>query len=168
MKKLLVLILTLALTVGLVACSSEGSSAEEKTWDSAQLETYLDTVLTSAAYSDDGYKEMVASGTQAMEITDDMKEYHLGSADYTYERAVIREPMMSSQAFSALMITTATPEEATALAAELETTVDPNKWVCVGVDPSDVKTATNGNLVFLIMANESQIFIDSFNAMVAE
>ena len=50
--------------------------------------------------------------------------------------------------------------------AEILENVNPRKWICVGVDPENVKVANIGNLVILVMDNDNaQDFIDSFLAL---
>ena len=60
--------------------------------------------------------------------------------------------MMTSVAHSVVLIRV--KDEMTALKAkeELKETVDPRKWVCVGVD--NVITESKGNLVLLVMDDE--------------
>ncbi len=196
MKKLFALIAVLAMTFSFVACSNtEPSSSEtpseseasvseeeseseseseseeevaEKTWDKDELENILDDIVASTEFADADYQGMVVDSTSAVEITEDMEEYHMGSTEYTFERAVVREPMMSSQAFSLMLINTATAEDAQAIADEIGGTVDPMKWVCVCVEEDDVKVATKDNLVFVVMAQDSQNFIDAFDAVTSE
>lgn len=43
--------------------------------------------------------------------------------------------------------------------------VDPNKWICVGVSENDVVVDNIGNLVILIMSDESEALHDSFLAL---
>ncbi len=161
MKKLSIMLATLLLAFSLVSCAE--AATEEQVFDAANLEEYVNSIVTNVELSNADYKAMVEQSCQTMEITDDMKEYHLGSADYEYTRAVIHEPMMTSQAFAIAMIATETPEQAQTMAEELLTTVNPVKWVCVGVEEENIKTAVKGNLVFLIMGDEPDAFTTAFN-----
>ncbi len=180
MKKILMITMILMLAVGFTACASgapessqsestqESSEVSAKIWDESELETILDDVVANTELSSDDYKGMITDGTQTAEITEDMEEYHMGSTDYTFTRAIIREPMMSSQAFSLMLIATETEEEAKALSEEIGGTVDPKKWVCVWVEDEDVKVTTSGNLVLVVMAEESESFIAGFESVVNE
>lgn len=168
MKKLLSLIMAMAMTISFVACQSTDDTAEAKVWDSSELETMLQTVADTTEYSSEEYKEFVELNCQAYELPAEMEEYNLGSTELVYSRAVMFEPMMSSQAFSLAMFTTETAQEATTLAETLPTTVNPAKWVCVSVEEDDIIAVANGNLVFLVMAEDAQNFVDAFDAMVNE
>ncbi len=182
MKKIITLLAVFALVFSLAACSntqdessqgtaSQSQTSEEdvaKTWDKNDLETILDDIVAGTEFADTDYQGMVTDATSAVEVTEDMEEYHMGSTDYTFERAVVREPMMSSQAFSLMLISTATEQEAQDIADKIGDTVDPMKWVCVCVEEDDVKVATKDNLVFVVMAQDSQNFIDAFDALVNE
>ncbi len=52
-----------------------------------------------------------------------------------------------------------------ALKAEIREKADPRKWICVEVDPSDVRVESVGNLVLLIMAENSQKYSEAFYAL---
>lgn len=162
MKKLLSLALLLALTLSLAACSSNPAANSIAGEPSELMKTIIEKVDT-----DEDTKAWLTDSMQETVLSAENNEYFLGKADYSYQSAVALEPMMSSQAFSLVLIRANSPEEATKLSEEVKTTVDPRKWICVGVDPEDVQTAVIGDLMLLVMAEDSQIYIDAFNKLAA-
>ena len=55
-------------------------------------------------------------------------------------------------------------EKVAEIMAKIEENVDPAKWVCVQVDRQNVKVASKGNLVVLIMDDEiADKILENFN-----
>ncbi len=82
-------------------------------------------------------------------------EYYLGTKDIAFTEGIASEPMMSSQAYSLVLIRldeNADIEQAKTL---IKDNVNPQKWICVGVDPSNVIVDNIGRLVVLIMSDQS-------------
>ncbi len=163
MKKIIVLF-AVVLGLTLVGCSTPAQ--DEKTWDATMVEEYLQSVVDTVVYEDASFEEMVKEYTFSNTVTDEMKEFHLGSPDYTFENGIVRESMNGSIAFSLGMFVTETAEEATALAEGLQETLNPRKWICVGVEEDQVIATSNGNLVFYVMSDQADAFITAFNTVV--
>lgn len=160
MKKILSMVLIAALALALTACSG-GSSA-------ANIEGTLPDIMTKLidnVETDTETKDWLKGSMQGMEIPADNVQYYLGEGDYKFKESYAYEPMMTSQAFSLVLLRAEDAAAATKLAEGVKTTVDPQKWICVGVDPADVKTVTNGDLMLLVMADNSQIYVDAFNKL---
>ena len=60
--------------------------------------------------------------------------WYLGTDDIKFEAGVASESMITSQAHSIVVLRFADEKQAADAAAKLKTTVDPRKWICVGVD----------------------------------
>ena len=161
MKKLLATISVLVLMLGVTACTAPAS--EDKNLE-GEIPDLIKTVIENADINED-FKGMLTSATQTMEITDEFKVHALGADTYEFVEGYFCEPMMSSQAFSLVMLRAKDAASAATLAEEIKTTVDPVKWVCVSVPEEDVQTATIGDMVFLIMAEDSEKFVESFNSL---
>ena len=159
MKKLLSLVLILALCIPLTACSA-GSSAK-LTGSLPEIMTKLLEKVDVDADTRSYVLERLAFNELAPETT----EYYLGKSDYKYKEGYAAEPQINAQAFSIVLLRAENESEAAALKDQIKTTVNPNKWICVGVDPSDVKTAAIGDVVILVMAENSQKYIDAFNSL---
>ncbi|MFI3206707.1 MAG: hypothetical protein R3Y33_05625 [Clostridia bacterium] len=172
MKKILLAIATLSMMISFAACTAtpESSSGEESSQAETQINLegeipdFFQEIIENADIADD-YKTMLTNSTGTMEITSDFMLMTLGSEDYEFVEGYFCEPMMSSQAFSMIMLRAEDAEKAKTLAEEVVTTVDPRKWVCVEVDPSDVVATTIGDMMFLIMAEDSEKFIEAFEAL---
>lgn len=99
-------------------------------------------------------------------ITADTAEYYLGLPNLDgVEEALASEAMMSSVAHSVCLVRVQDGADADALMETIRTSVNPYKWICVGVDPENVQAARQGNLILLAMTAESQQFVDSFLAL---
>lgn len=85
------------------------------------------------------------------EVTEENKAYYLGTEDIQFKEALASEPMINAIAHSVVLVRLEDGEDAEAAALKIKENAQPNKWVCVGVDPQNVYTETKGNLVILIM-----------------
>ena len=71
---------------------------------------------------------------------------------------------MSSVAHSVVLLRLNNASDAEAVKQKIEENVDPAKWVCVQVDRQNVKVASKGNLVVLIMDDEiADKILENFN-----
>jgi predicted small lipoprotein YifL len=97
--------------------------------------------------------------TMAVDMTDmDAVAYFTGLTNIEgVAEAAYNEPMMSSQAYSVVLVKLAEGADATAIAEAMKTGINPSKWVCVTADK--VETATVDGYVLLVML--SDVFADS-------
>ncbi len=174
MKKILTLLTTVILAASIAACataetaSSTPDPTPEPTPEVVNLEGEIPDLIMEVienADIDPDFKEMLKTATSTMEITEENQVYALGEGEYEFVEGYVTEPMMSSQAFSLVMIRAEDEAAAETLAEGIATTVDPIKWVCVSVEPDDVQTSTIGDMMFLIMSQDSEKFIESFDAL---
>ncbi len=102
-----------------------------------------------------------------LRITDDTAEYYLGLPNLNdVQEAVASEAQISAIAHSVCLVRAKDGVDVEALMETIRTSVNPNKWICVGVDPEDVVVVNQGNLILLAMDSElSQQFADSFLAL---
>lgn len=97
-------------------------------------------------------------------VTADNIEYYLGTSDIDYSEGLASEPLMSSVAHSVVLLRLNNASDAEAVKQKIEENVDPAKWVCVQVDRQNVKVASKGNLVVLIMDDEiADKILENFN-----
>ena len=97
-------------------------------------------------------------------IDNESAQYFLGleNLDGIVE-ALGSEPMISAQAHSVCLVRAEDGVDIEALKEKIRTSVDPRKWVCVGVDKEDVMVANEGNLILLIMdSNRPEKIMRSF------
>ena len=70
------------------------------------------------------------------------------------EKIVVSEPMMSSQAYSLILVKLKDSAKVTAdeVAKEMSENVDPVKWICVSAEK--IYATSTGNYAFLVMTNK--------------
>ena len=97
-------------------------------------------------------------------VTPENVEYYLGTSDIEYKEALASEPLMSSIAHSVVLVRLNSQADASLVKEKIETNINPAKWVCVEVDRQNVKVASKGDLVVLIMDNElADKILENFN-----
>lgn len=160
MKKLIVLILAVVMTVSMAACGEK-----EKTPLAGTMEENVLKVMEACPVEFMG-------GIMPVDLSDTSEDgmwalsYFTGlqSAESITDVAVY-EPMMGSQAFSLVMVRTAEGTDAKTVAQEMSAGIDPFKWICVGADEKLV--AGYGDVVMLIMLDSqlnlsAQSYVDAF------
>ncbi len=65
--------------------------------------------------------------------------------------AIVCEPMMTSNAHSVAVLRVKDGTDVAMAKKEIKDNVNPRKWICVGVNPKNVKVESIGNLIALIM-----------------
>ena len=80
-------------------------------------------------------------------------EGFLGTTEVTFKEAVAREPMMSSVPHSVVLVRLNDAKDADAAVEKIKASVNPRKWICV--EASNVIVKSKGDLVILIMSNET-------------
>jgi predicted small lipoprotein YifL len=110
--------------------------------------------------------------TMTVKLNDaDALNYYTGlsSADGIVE-AAFNEPMMSSQAYSVVLVKVAEGTDANTIADAMRSGINPNKWLCVEADSVDVYVY--GQYALLVMLSNSfgkglttQSVIDTFTTM---
>lgn len=96
------------------------------------------------------------------EIPKDSTSYYFGVENMDIEEALASESVRST-AYSVCLARVKDGTDMDALKKEIKENVNPNKWICVGVEPENVLVDNIGNLVILVMTNSSpQEIMDSF------
>lgn len=130
--------------------------------------------LVHTADSLEGIMERVYAGADAQmpavvntRVTDESAQYHLGLDNLDgIEEALASEPMMSSVAHSVCLVRVKDGVDVDALREQIRTSVNPRKWICVGVEPEQVTAVSQDNLILLVLDPQaSQAYADSFLAL---
>ena len=162
MKKLIALILVVAMAASLVAC---GSKAADKAPLEGTMEENALKVMEIAPVEFMG-------GIIPVDLTDTSEDgkwavnYFTGLSDGSKITDVaVYESMMGSQAFSLVMVRTAESADPKAVAEEMKSGIDPRKWICVGAD--EIMAAGYGDTVMFIMLDSqlglsAQSYVDAF------
>ncbi len=157
MKKIVLLTLIGALTIFGVGCSK----TEAETSDNPILKGELSTIFETI-YKDSGIE---LPSLDNIVLTKENEMYYIGTTDIGYTEAVASEPMMSSIAHSVVLLRVEEGADIEKIKETIKSKVDPRKWICVGVEQEDVIVDNIGNLVILIMAEESDALHDAFLAL---
>lgn len=100
-------------------------------------------------------------------ITDENAEYFLGLKNLDgIEEALASETMIGSVAHSVCLVRAAEGTDVEALKEEIRTSVNPRKWVCVGVERDEVIVENRDNLILMVIDQSNpQAYLDSFMAL---
>lgn len=104
------------------------------------------------------------------EITDENAEYFLGLKNLdAIDEALASDAAMRPVAHSVCLARVKDGEDVEAVMEEIRTSVNPMKWICVGVNPENIQVVNQGNLILLVMTNTApQEIVDSFLALELE
>ena len=162
MKKLIAMILVLAMAVAMVAC---GKKAADKTPLAGTMEENVLKVMEIAPVEFMG-------GLYPIDLADTSEDglwaiqsfTGLSDASKITDLAVY-ESMIGAQAFSLVMVRTAEGVDAKAVAQEMKDNIDPRKWICVCAD--EVMVAGYSDTVMFIMVDtmmglHAQSYVDAF------
>ena len=149
MKKLLTVLLTLAMVIGIIGCQPKENSNLE-----GSLGNILDKIYETADV-DEQTKEYLNNRLATTEITSENVGYFLGKDDIVFESAIASEPMMTSSAYSLCLIRVKEGADIEAIKKDIKENVDPRKWICVGVDPDNIIVDNIGDVVVLIMSDDA-------------
>ena len=111
--------------------------------------------------------EMPKLQTQALDVTDANMVKTFTGLDSTenIENLVVSEPLMSSQAYSLVLVKVKDGANINDMAKTMNENIDVRKWICVSAEK--VYTATSGNVICLVMTNAdtAKTVFDSFKAI---
>jgi hypothetical protein len=86
-----------------------------------------------------------------LEEAKDNIPYYIGTKDIKYKEIYASEPMMSSIAYSVVLVRMEDGADIEKAKTEIKENVDPRKWMCVEVPEEDVIVKSKGDLIILIM-----------------
>ena len=161
MKKIIALLMTLVMVLSFAAC---GAGAADSKTVSGTLPEIIDKIY-AAADLDAETRDFVDSdiyGPVTMEMDAESMIYYFGVDIPDAEEAVFSEPMMNANPFSVCLVRVKDGTDVEALKKDIKANADPRKWVCVGVEDSDVRVESIGNVVLLVMANNSENYTEAF------
>ena len=139
MKKILVLLTALVLTLTLAGCGEKNVQGS--------LEDIMDKVYASIPEEE---RPMMLMNT---EVTEENVEMYLGTADIEYEEALASESGVGSIAHSVVLVRVKDGANVEVIKEKIENSVNPRKWICV--EAEEVEVESKGNLIILIMTSEA-------------
>ena len=90
-----------------------------------------------------------------IEVNEENIEYYLGTSDIEYESALASESGIGSIAHSVVLVRTKKNADVESIKTKIKESINPNKWICVGVDEKDVIVENKGDLIILILVENS-------------
>ena len=169
MKKILSVVLALAMVLSMAACGKKAEATEPALSVEGTMEELLNKTIEQRPVEFMG-------GVIPVDLTDSTEDGLWAIKNFTgLENAeqisdvAVYEPMMGSIPFSLVMVR-ANTEDTKALAETMKANIDPRKWICVEAD--DLKVAAFGDVVMLIMVGSdtgmtAQSFVDAFTKVCA-
>ncbi len=98
-----------------------------------------------------------------VEITAENAAYYLGTDEVEFEEAMASEAMIITTPYSVCLARLPEGADVEAAKEQIVQSVNPNKWICVGVEPRNVLVGSIDNMVLLVMTSEmSQEIMDAF------
>lgn len=141
-KKIFLLLLVCTSLVTLTGCGEKNVEGE------------LSDIITKV-YADLETDEMpMLDSINVLEMAPDNIEYYIGTKDIEYEEILASEPMMSSVAYSVVLVRMKDGADIEAAKTKIADTVNPRKWMCVEVPEEDVIVKSKGDLIILIMVGD--------------
>jgi len=153
MKNMTKLIIVIAVAIIAIAAvvvikNNSGSNASLSADSAEELTTLIDDIYAGVTV------EMPSVMTQAIDISDSdsVKAFTgLDSAE-DLEYVVVSEPMMSSQAYSLVLVKVKSGTNVDQIAKSMNENIDARKWICVTAEK--VYTTSSSDVVCLVMSNE--------------
>lgn len=158
MKKMILLtVFSIMLVLGVGCSQTEPEAIQENPLLKEDLGSIMETI-----YENSGMELPKLANT---ELTEENEAYYIGTNDVEYTEALASEPMMSSIAHSVVLLRVEDGADIEAIKETIKTKVDPRKWICVGVEQDDIIVDNIGNLVILIMVEDSAALHDAFTSL---
>ncbi|MDD4681507.1 MAG: hypothetical protein PHP79_11645 [Clostridia bacterium] len=163
MKKTIIFILALTLLFTVTACSSTGADGDptgSDTTGNGNLEGNLDDILGKiyeTAELDDDFRsfiEDIEEGLMKTEITSENCENYFGIT-FEFESGLASEPTMQPSAYLLNLIRVKEGADIEKIKTDIKDNADPIRWVCVGVDPSNIYVENVGDVVMLVMSDNA-------------
>ena len=152
MKKTLIIVISLLIVTGLIFGGINLLNKSSK--PTIAYETVEDMkAVINAMY--EKYENPLASlETNEIDISDEMRlaSFTGLQSNKDVEKVVVSEPMMTSQAYSLVLVKVAKDADVEAIKKEMVDNIDTRKWLCVSAESL---YATNHNeLICLVMSSE--------------
>lgn len=147
--KILIAVAIVVAVIAVVAVVGGNNSKSNLTVNSAaDLTALVDQIYSGVTI------EMPMVMTQEIDVTDaDMVKYVTGlDSTENVEYVVASEPMMSSQAYSLVLVKVKDGVDANSIAKTMNENIDERKWICVTAEK--IYSVASGNVVCLVMTNE--------------
>ncbi len=157
-------------TTATTAATTENTAAEETTNSTSNSEQATDDGKLSDMPLDAIANKLIANisdmpMTENFEVTADTYPNYLFIDYIEGSEALASEAMMSSVAHSVVLLKLPEGSDVEKIRSEIEKNADPQKWICVAAEKTEV--VSNGNLILLVMSFEdiADTIVDQFKSM---
>ena len=106
--------------------------------------------VMNALYEGIAEDEMPMFGEDVV-INEDNVEWYLGTTEAVFDEGLAREPLIGSIAHSTVLLRVEDEKQIDATMELVRNSVNTNKWVCVGIDPSELVLEKKGNVILMII-----------------
>ena len=147
----IVAVLIVAIIIsGVIAVNNNNSGNK----DSVKIESAKDMKKMFSTINSNLKEKLPSLETQEIDVSDEMQvETYTGlKSNENVEALDVSEPMMSSQAYSAVEVKVKSNADIETLKQEMLDNIDTSKWICVSA--SKVYVTNHDNVIFLVMADE--------------
>lgn len=139
LKKLFVLGTTFILCLTMVGCGNKN------------IEGNLSDLMTKI-YKDIPEDEFPMA-VESTEITDQNIENFLGSKEIEFKEALASESMITSTAYSVVLVRTKEGSDVEKIKKQIKESVNPRKWICVEAEYVEIEN--KGDLIIVILADNN-------------
>ncbi|MDL2217780.1 hypothetical protein LJC27_03895 [Christensenellaceae bacterium OttesenSCG-928-M15] len=161
MKRLMSIVMVVAMVFFAVGCGSSNAPGAADPFKDVTLEQLAEDMTNGAGVE--------IPSLETMEINAENEAGFLGVTGLDYKEALACEPMISAIAYSVCLVRMNEGADVEAAKTAIKDNVNPAKWICVQVDPSNVIVESAGNVIVLIMSNDyAAALSESFNALAAK
>lgn len=148
---LVIIAIVVALVVAIWAAVANGkktSGEGTKVETVAQIKEMFNSIYTKLK------NELPSLETQKIDVSDStqVKEYTGLKSNENVEAIVVSEPLMSSQAYSAVAVKVKAGANIESMKQEMLDNVDMAKWICVSA--SNLYITNSGNTIFMVMSDD--------------
>lgn len=148
---LVIIAIVVALVVAIWAAVANGkktSGEGTKVETVAQIKEMFNAIYTKLK------NELPSLETQKIDVSDStqVNEYTGLKSNENVEAIVVSEPLMSSQAYSAVAVKVKAGANIESMKQEMLDNVDMAKWICVSA--SNLYITNSGNTIFMVMSDD--------------
>lgn len=145
--------------------TSEPTTAPTATPEPTVMAQSLEEILEAIYANITSQLPMIAN----REIEKENTSYYFGIQELDFVEALASESMITAVPYSVCLLRALPGTDMEALKKEIVESVNPQKWICVGVSPEDVLVGSIGDVTLLVMTRGlSQEIMDAFLSLQEE
>ena len=157
-KKVIILVIIAVVAIAIIGGvlvfnnSSENNVAEGNNSSATSLESVEEVKTLINNIYEKTKIELAALESREIETADEIPFYTGLKSNENVEKVVVSESMMSSIAYSLVVVNVSEGADVEAMKQEMLDNIDTRKWICV--EAETVYVTNHNNTIFLVMASE--------------